>query len=194
MVYPPAFQVSGGHGRRALGVYARGCFPSASGDRAVLPCRESQDRGSRLPAAPPARRGLATADVSAQANVPGQGRDEEKGDSPPRPLRVTRRQRRAPRRRSRTSLAFRERSLGLQSIRGRCAQRRTLHARKVTRSNVAAQTGGAFVRRWGNGRSSQSAGCPSPRCERAPSPAPAPGRASEVFLPASSQLAEARLP
>lgn len=60
---------------------------------------------------------------------------------PPRPLLVALRQRRAPRRCSPASLVFRARSPGLQSIRGRCAQGRTLHPSKVIQSNVAGAEG-----------------------------------------------------
>lgn len=72
MVPSSAFLVSGGRGGRAVGVDARGRFSSVPGDRAALSPTESQDRGSPLPAAPPARRGFARADVPDKQS-PGQG-------------------------------------------------------------------------------------------------------------------------
>lgn len=60
---------------------------------------------------------------------------------PPRPLPFTRKQRPALGGCSLASLVFRARSPGLQSIRGRCTQGRTLHPRKVTQSNVTGADG-----------------------------------------------------
>lgn len=117
-------------------------------------------------------------------------RGGRKVDSPRRSRRVTRKQRRAPRGCSRTSLAFGAQSLGLQSIGGRRAQGRTLHPGKVTQSNVAAQMG-AFVQRWGT--AAVSGRLPLGRLRSRPLP-PSRTVPPRCFLLASWQLAEAPLP